>query len=198
VLLDGDIDVIDGGWLREMVSLALRPDVGAVGARLLHPDDTLRHAGLVLGFGDGPGIAGCLGQAAGRNDNGYFGHFALTREVSAVTGACLAIRKATLEALGGFEEGQLPEAYGDVDLCLRLWSRGLRVLWTPFAELYRLGPAQEDAASERAAEAALMRARWGDALTADPFYNPAFSRHGQPFQLADAPPACRPWRASRG
>jgi GT2 family glycosyltransferase len=202
VMVNNDIDVIDGGWLREMVSHAVRPDVGAVGAKLIYADEHIQHAGIVLGVGrhdDGPGIAGHFGHFAEAEDEGYLGQLALTREVSAVTGACLALRRAVWEAVGGLDETNLPVSYNDVDLCLRIRASGLRIIWTPFAELYHLESAsrgREDAPEQRARaarEARYMRHRWGPILDDDPFYNPNFDRGSHVFELA-RPPRPRPWR----
>jgi GT2 family glycosyltransferase len=129
MLLNNDIDVIRGDWLREMVSQAVRPDVGAVGAKLIYPNDTIQHAGVVLGIigpGVGPGVAGHSSVGLARADTGYFGHNALTRDVSAVTGACLAMRRQVYLSVGGLDEANLPVAFNDVDLCLRIAATGLR------------------------------------------------------------------------
>jgi GT2 family glycosyltransferase len=202
VLVNNDIDVIDSGWLREMVSHAIRPDVGAVGAKLIYGDDRIQHAGIVLGVGhhdEGPGIAGHFGHFAEADDAGYLGQFALTREVSAVTGACLALRREVWEAVGGLDEINLPVAYNDVDLCLRIRARGYRIIWTPFAELYHLESAsrgREETPEQRARaerEARYMRDRWGSILDDDPFYNPNFDRSSHLFTWA-RPPRLRSWR----
>ncbi|WP_284944807.1 glycosyltransferase family 2 protein [Acidisoma cladoniae] len=181
VLINNDIDVIDGDWLREMVSHAVRPDVGAVGAKLLYADDTVQHAGVVLGVAVSR-VAGHFGHGAARDDAGPFGQFALTRELSAVTGACLALRRAVYEQVGGMDAEHLPVSFNDVDLCLRIRAAGLRVVWTPFAELYHLesasrGGEQTPAQLDRAKrEIATMRDRWGAVLDHDPFHNPNFDR----------------------
>src|SRR5262249_48106985 len=116
VLLNNDVEVISGLWLEEMVSQALRPDVGAVGAKLLYPDGRVQHAGVLLGVGHG---AGHFFHGAPGDREGYFGFLALTRRVSAVTAACMALRRATYLEVGGLDEN-LPVAFNDVDLCLRL------------------------------------------------------------------------------
>ena len=203
VLVNSDIAVIDGGWLREMVSLALRPDVGAVGAKLLYGDGTVQHAGVVLGVG-APGVAGHFGHFAAANDGGYVGQLILTRELSAVTGACLALRKEVYEAVGGMDEDNLPVSYNDVDLCLRIREHGLRVVWTPFAELYHLegGSRGFDETPEKMArakrEADYMRRRWAPVLDADSFYNPNFDLKDHSFDLAHPPRREKPWRRAGG
>ncbi|WP_428489738.1 glycosyltransferase [Rhodopila sp.] len=203
VLVNNDIDVIDGGWLRELVSIAVRPDVGAVGPKLLFGDGRIQHAGVVLGVGNhgtGPGVAGHFGYSANRDEIGYFGQYALTREVSAVTGACLAMRKAVYEAVGGLDPDNLPVTFNDVDLCLRIRAQGLRVIWTPFAELYHLESASRglDRTPEQVARAAreadYMRHQWGPELDNDPFYNPNFRRLDHDFRLANPPLREKRWR----
>lgn len=193
VLLNNDVDVINGDWLTEMVSHVVRPDIGAVGAKLIYSDGRIQHAGIVLGVGEyegGPGIAGHFGHFADENDEGYLGQFALTREVSAVTGACLAVRREVWMAVGGLNELSLPVAYNDVEFCLAIRARGWRILWTPFAKLYHLESASRGSEKtpeqhERAAaEARYMRDQWGAFLDNDPFYNPNFDRCSHLFQLA--------------
>ena len=192
VLLNNDVDVIASGWLREMVGHAMRPDVGAVGARLLFGNGKIQHAGVVLGVGQfegGPGIAGHFGFHAPATDEGYGEQFVLTREVSAVTGACLALRRPVFQQAGGLDETNLPVALNDVDLCLRIRALGLRIIWTPFAELYHLesasrGSDQTAGSAERfRRECRYLRDRWSAVLDADPFYNPNFSRADHSFQL---------------
>ena len=121
VLLNDDTEVTSGGWLRELVSQALRPDVGIVGARLLYPDGTVQHAGIIVQDGR-PHHQFRLSDAA---ELGPFGELALTRSVSAVTGACLALRRSVFEEVGGLDEA-LAVSFGDVDLCLRVSELGYR------------------------------------------------------------------------
>jgi O-antigen biosynthesis protein len=117
LLLNNDMDVIEAGWLREMVSHALRPDVGIVGAKLLYTDETIQHGGVVLGP---RGQITHLHRFAGRNDPGYRGQLSLARTLSAVTGACAAIRRAVFFEVGGFDEINFQVGFNDIDLCLRL------------------------------------------------------------------------------
>jgi GT2 family glycosyltransferase len=203
VMLNNDVDVMGGGWLKEMVSHAVRPEVGAVGAKLIYGDSRIQHAGVVLGVGQhdaGPGVAGHFGHHEEADDPGYLGQFALTRAVSAVTGACLAVRRDVFLAVGGLDETALPVSFNDVDLCLRIGALGLRIIWTPFAELYHLesasrGQAETPEQVARAArEADYMRDRWGAVLDADPFYNPNFDRRNHAFELARPPYRRKPWR----
>jgi O-antigen biosynthesis protein len=199
VLINNDIDVSDGGWLREMVSLVVRPGVGVVGAKLLFPDNRVQHAGVVLGVGESA-VAGHFGYHAHRNDPGYVGQFILARELSAVTGACLAISKELYETIGGLDAKNLPVSYNDVDLCLRIREHGRRVIWTPFAELYHLESASRgyvqtpDRIAETKREIDYMRSRWGCLLDNDRFYNTNFDRLDHSFQLKFPARRQRPWR----
>src|SRR5690606_39042414 len=123
VLLNNDIDVIGPGWLRELVGQAMRPDVGAAGARLLFVDGRVQHAGIALGVG---GVASYYHPFVERQARGYRDALVLVREVSAVTGACLALRREVYERVGGLEEEHLAVAFNDVDLCLKIREAGLR------------------------------------------------------------------------
>ncbi len=193
VLLNNDIDVIEPDWLRELVSHAIRPEVGAVGAKLLYADGRVQHAGVVLGAG---GVAGHFGYLATEDDIGYFGQHILTRNVSAVTGACLAVRRTLYEEVGGLDERNLPVAFNDVDFCLRLRRGGYNNVWTPFAKLFHLESASRgsDLVPEKAErfrkECEYMTATWGDLLAADPYYNPNLALENGRFRLA-APPRRR-------
>ncbi len=121
-----------GDWLEEMVSQILQAGVGIVGAKLDYPDGTIQHAGVTLGI---DGVAGHLHRGADRFDLGYFGDLALTRRVSAVTGACMLIRRDVWDDLGGLDATDLAVAFNDIDFCLRAQESGWAVIWTPFAEL---------------------------------------------------------------
>jgi glycosyltransferase involved in cell wall biosynthesis/SAM-dependent methyltransferase len=173
VLLNNDVDVISSWWLEEMVSHALRTEVGAVGAKLLYPDGRVQHAGVVLGVGHG---AGHFFHLASRDDTGYFGFLVLTRRVSAVTAACMALRRSVYLEVGGLDEDNFPVAFNDVDFCLRIGARGYAIVWTPHAELYHLESATRgaDLGSERLTrlerDAEQLQRRWGTVLRSDPYY----------------------------
>ncbi len=198
LLLNNDVEVIDPGWLHEMVGQAMRPDVGAVGAKLLYADDTVQHGGVVLGAG---GVAGHFGLGMDRADPGHFGVLALVRQVSAVTAACLAVRREVYRAVGGLDERNLVVAFNDVDFCIRIGQRGLRILWTPFAELFHLESVSRgfalrgEKAARFAREVAYMKARWPDALEVDPFYNPNLDSGAAVGGLAAKPRRTPPWHA---
>jgi hypothetical protein len=195
LLLDADLDTAAPGWLEEMVSQALRPDVGAVGAKLLLADGRVQHCGLLLGTGPA-GIADSYEALAPREAAGYAGRLQLLREVSAVSDACLAVRRTLFEAVGGLDPDHRAGRFADVDFCLRLRERGYRVLLTPFAELSRLAraPAGESVPRPDDADAEHMKLRWGAALVSDPFYSPNFSLRDGHYQLA-APRRRRPWES---
>jgi len=180
-----------------MVSQACRPEIGAVGAMLYYPNDTIQHAGVVLGLGTS-GIAAHAYAYRPRGYSGQIGRALLAQTLSAVTAACLVVRRAVYEEAGGFDE-QLAIAYNDVDLCLRIRARGYRNLWTPYAELYHhesasRGLENTPAKLERLErDAEYMRRRWGAALDADPAYNPNLALDGDSFSLAFPPRGRRPW-----
>jgi glycosyltransferase involved in cell wall biosynthesis len=195
-LLNNDIEVITPGWLEEMVSHALRPGVGAVGAMLYFPNDTIQHAGVVLGIG---GVAGhpfkTLARGAGDEKN----RVRLAQTYSAVTAACMVIRKDTIIGVGGFDAESLPVAFNDVDLCLRLRCAGLRNLWTPFAEFYHHESASRgnettpEKQARFAAEVGTMLHRWGLLLRDDPAYNPNLTIHREDMSLARPPRVRKHW-----
>ena len=189
-LVNNDIEVISPDWLDELVSHALRPGVGAVGARLWFPDDTLQHGGVVLGLG---GVAGHIHMGIGRDQLGHQGRAALTQNLSAVTAACLVVKKSIFEAVGGLNEQDLAVAFNDVDFCLRVREAGYRNVWTPFAELYHYESASrgyEDTPEKQqrfSKEVAYMHQRWGKLLQTDPAYNPNLSLSGEDFSYAWPP-----------
>ena len=197
--VNDDILVVEPGWLRSMAALAAAPDVGAVGAKLFYPDGRIQHAGIVLGVGPhrvaGHEFRGAPGQSPGPQNR-----LLLIRETSAVTAACMVVDRARFLAVGGFDEEALPVAFNDVDLCLKLGGKGWRTIWTPAARLMHLesasrGSDKGDAAAARLAqEAAVIRARWGKRLAADPYYNPNLTLEDESFTLAARSRAAAPWR----
>ncbi|SDD67678.1 Glycosyltransferase, GT2 family [Variovorax sp. CF079] len=188
-LVNNDIEVVSPEWLGEMVSLALQPGVGAVGAKLLFPDQSVQHAGVLLGVG---GIAGHAHKHLEDWQPGHGGRARLIQSFSAVTAACLVVRKSLYEQLGGLDVN-LGVAFNDVDFCLRLRQAGYRNVWTPYAELLHHESATRGADVEAEArerldkEAAYMRQRWGDMLAADPAYNPNLTLDNETFGLAWPP-----------
>jgi GT2 family glycosyltransferase len=189
-LINDDIEVIAPEWLSEMVSLALQPAIGAVGARLLYPNDTLQHGGVILGLG---GVAGHSHKHLPRHHHGYCCRAALVQGFSAVTAACLVIRKAVYEEVGGLNETDLAIAFNDVDFCLRVREAGYRNVWTPYAELYHHESASRGRDSTRAKqtrfarEIAYMKSRWASLLLNDPAYSPNLTLNREDFSLAWPP-----------
>ena len=198
LLLNNDTEILHPDWLSELVSHAIRPDVGAVGARLLYPDGTIQHAGMLLGPA---GAATHVGRFAQRDAQGYDGQMACTRDLSAVTGACIALRRDVFRGVGGMDE-RLAVAWNDVDLCLRVRAAGLRVIWTPHAllmhrEAVTRGLEAEDPSklARFGQEKALMQAHWNDAMDVDPFLNPnLLASEAGPLVLT-RPRIRRPWQA---
>ena len=188
-LLNNDIEVIAADWLSEMVSHAIRPDIGAVGARLWYPDFTLQHGGVVLGIG---GVAGHAHKRLPRGQPGHAHRAMLIQNFSAVTAACLVARKAVYRQVNGFDEA-LAVAFNDVDFCLRVRASGYRILWTPYAELLHRESATRGPEHTRekqlrfAGEVALMKSRWGELLLRDPAYNPNLTLDRQDFSIAWPP-----------
>ncbi|GJE55535.1 glycosyltransferase family 2 protein [Methylobacterium thuringiense] len=186
LFLNNDVEVIEPGWLTELVSIALDQSIGAVGAKLLYPDGTLQHGGIVLGIG---GVAGHSHLGLPAEDPGYFERMVLSQEVSAVTGACLAMRRSVFSEVGGFDAKHLKVAFNDVDLCLRVREAGYRIVWTPHARLIHhesKSRGSEDSPEKRArfeSECRVMRERWEPLLRADPYYNPNLSRVAAHFRL---------------
>lgn len=197
VLLNNDIEAIGRDWLREMVSHAIRPEVGAVGAMLYYPGDTVQHAGVVLGIG---GVAGHAYVGLQRGNPGDKHRAALAQAVSAVTGACLAVRASVFHEVGGLDE-RLAVAFNDIDFCIRVREAGYRNIWTPFAELYHHESASRgyEDTPEKAArfrtEEDFMKARWGELLQRDPYYNPNLALDASPYSLAFPP---RGWTVEPG
>jgi glycosyltransferase involved in cell wall biosynthesis len=185
-LLNNDIEVINRDWLEEMVAIASQDSIGIVGARLWYPDFRLQHAGVILGIG---GVAGHGHRLAPKGDPGYFGRAALPQQLSAVTGACLLIKRALWDALGGLDE-TLGVAFNDIDLCLRAGVAGYRTVWTPFAELIHyesISRGAEDTPEKIArftSETALMRSRWGHKLEEDPFYSPNLTLIAEDYSIS--------------
>jgi GT2 family glycosyltransferase len=183
--INNDIEVTHGDWLDEMVALALRPDAGCVGAKLLYPDGRIQHAGIVIGLG---GVAGHGHRFARADDPGYLHRLRCVQNVSAVTAACVLVRREVFEQVGGFDES-LTVAFNDVDFCLKVRAAGYLNLWTPFAELIHhesvsrgrdLTPTK---ARRFGDEYATMQRRWGADLLNDPYYSPHLTYDREDFSL---------------
>ena len=175
VLLNNDTDVLDPGWLRELVAQTMRPDVGIAGAKLLYGDGRIQHAGVVLGPA---GRGSHMWRYLPGDVPGYLDQLVVTRRVTALTGACVAIRREVYEAVGGCNATHLPITWNDIDLCLKVRALGLQAIWTPHARMLHLEQASRGSDDTPAnqirflREQAWMRERWGAALDHDPFRNP--------------------------
>jgi O-antigen biosynthesis protein len=191
VLLNDDVVVRTPDWIEVMLGALLQADVGVVGAKLHYPDGRVQHGGVVLGIG---GVAGHAHKYFPRRHPGYFGRLVLPQTVSAVTGACLMVRRETYMALGGLDQEHLPIAFNDVDFCLRVRAAGLRCVWAPDAVLTHyesVSRGAEDTPAKRRRferEAAYMRRRWGALLRDDPCYSPYLTRRREDFSLREDPP----------
>jgi GT2 family glycosyltransferase len=179
LMLNDDITVIDPGWLRAMVEIAQRPDVGIVGAKLLYPDDTIQHAGVVLG--PFAGSVHVFKRLPGDNP-GYFDLPDVVRNVSAVTFACALIDRAVFETIGGLDEVNLPVAFNDTDFCLRTREAGFEVIYTPHACLYHHESVTKVVIAHPH-EIGLLRERWRHVIDHDPYYNPNLTRQGEDARL---------------
>jgi GT2 family glycosyltransferase len=186
LFLNNDIEAINDDWLARMLEHALRPQIGCVGAKLLYPDRTIQHAGIILGIG---GVAGHSHKYFPAEADGYFGRLKVIQNVSAVTAACLMVRREVFTAVGGFNpDFQL--AFGDVDLCVRIHNAGFRNLFTPYAELYHhesktRGVEDTEEKKERfVREARCFTAKHAKLLSSgDPFYNPNLSLDHEDFSI---------------
>ena len=188
LLLNNDTQVISINWIEELLMYAQRPDVGAVGAKLYYPDKTIQHAGIVIGLG-AHRTAGHSHYKVASTNLGYMGRLCYAQDVSAVTGACLMVKKTLYDALGGLDES-FAVALNDVDFCLRLRDRGLWNVWNPYCELYHFESVSRgsDLDGERAAryekECELFRSRYAKLLEqGDPYYNVNFSLDRSDYTL---------------
>ena len=190
VLLNNDIEIISPDWIEQMLMLAQQPDVGAVGAMLYYPDDTIQHAGVITGLG---GYAGHSHKYAKRGHSGYMFRLATVQDLSAVTAAMMMVSAAAFDRVGGLDES-FAVAFNDVDFCLRLRAAGYRLLFTPYAEAYHCesksrGLDKRGAAKQRfEGEQALLKQRYGAALLRDPFYNPNLTLDMENFSEAEVLP----------
>jgi glycosyltransferase involved in cell wall biosynthesis len=194
--LNNDLKFSKGDWLERMVAQVSLKEVGAVGARLLYPSNLLQHGGIILGI---DGIAGHNHKGSRKGDPGYFGRAILTQNVSAVTGACILIRRDVFEQVGGFDP-DLSVAFNDVDVCLRIRAAGYRVVYEARAEAFHYESASRgyetspEKFSRFQQERSIMRTRWSSTLALDPYYNPNLSITTEDFSLAFPPRISRPWR----
>ncbi len=179
LFLHSDIQAINADWIEELLMYAQREDVGAVGGKLYYPDNTIQSAGLVVGMNH---TVGPVHYRQSKDNVGYMGKLWYAQDMSAVSGACMMVRKSCFEDLGGFDE-QYEKDYYDADYCLRAGKEGKLVVFTPFAQLYHFEPKRyegelkrRDGKAEPNKDAKLFCQRWRDFMDkGDPYYNPNFS-----------------------
>jgi len=187
-LVNNDIEVITPDWLTEMAGWAMTAGVGCVGAKLLYPDDTIQHGGVILGYGGGAGHAH---KHLKRDESGYQFRLKLVQNFSAVTAACLLVRKSLYQQVGGLDADNLPVAFNDVDFCLKLREAGYRNVWTPYAELYHHESISRgaDTSPEKSrrflSELAYLRTRWKTHSITDPYYSVHLSTTREDFAITD-------------
>lgn len=186
VLLNDDIEIISGNWLEEMAGHAQRKTIGAVSAVLVYPDDTIQHAGLILGVG---GVANHSHKFAPASSPGYFGRLLISANYAAVTGACLMVSRERYLGIGGLDE-ELAVAYNDVDFCLRLLREGYRNIVLAHIRLYHhesrsrgLDTVADCDKDRLKRDMAVMESRWRDLIANDPYYNPNLTRAREDFTL---------------
>lgn len=186
LLLNNDTEVISSDWIEELLGYCMRPDVGIVGARLFYEDDTVQHAGVILGFGS---IAGHCFVQQPRSNSGYQHRIISAQNYSAVTAACMMVDKKVFEEVGGLST-ELAVAFNDVDFCLKVGAAGYRIVYNPYVELYHYESKSrglEDTPEKLARfnkEIATLESRWPEAFAkTDPYYNPNLTLKSQDFSL---------------
>jgi O-antigen biosynthesis protein len=186
LFLNNDIEVISEEWLEAMVEHAVRPEVGAVGARLLYSNNLIQHAGVIIGIG---GVAGHSHKYYPGDHPGYFSRSKAIQNLSAVTAACMMVRAEVFKSLGGFDEKNLAVAFNDVDFCLKIRQKGLLIIYTPYAELYHYESISRgaDQTPEKALrfrkEVEYMMGNWNGTLHNDPYYNPNLTLEKEDFSI---------------
>ena len=178
LFLNNDVEILTPQWMEEMLQICQQKDVAITGAKLYYPDDTIQHAGVVLGLG---GIAGHIMCKASREDPGYFGRTVTVQEISAVTAACMMIRTEDFWNAGGFDE-TFQVAFNDIDLCMKVRAAGKKIVFTPYAELYHYESKSrglEDTPEKQFRfdkEVKAFEAKWSEQLAkGDPYYSPNLS-----------------------
>jgi GT2 family glycosyltransferase len=195
-LINNDIEIITADWMEEMLTLLLRPNIGAVGAKLLWPNDMVQHGGVVLGINN---LAGHIGNNQLKTHLGYHGLLQVTHRVGAVTAACLLTRKADYLNVGGLDELSFPVAFNDVAYCLKLAKNNLACVWSPFARMIHAESMSrgKDDSPEKTARARMemgyLRDQWTEELMTDRYYHPSLSLNSldAPFSALALPPRNR-------
>lgn len=180
VMLNDDMEIINADWLTSLLEISQEPEIGAVGARLLHADGSIQHVGCVIGICGG---SAHVYHSAPGEFIGYNGFTHLIRNYSAVTGACMATRKSVVAQIGGFDESFAVD-FNDTDLCLRMIESGYRIVYTPYCQLFHFEGASAQRSKQNADEHRRFVARWGRFMDNDPHYNPNFARDRFDFSVA--------------
>lgn len=194
--VNNDTEVISPDWLTEMVAHALRPEIGAVGAKLYYPNNLIQHAGVITGIG---GTAGHVHKNFSKSSLGMNQKAVVIQNFSAVTAACLVIKKSIFNEVDGFNETDLKVTLNDIDFCLKVREKGYYNLFTPYAELYHhesisaKNLENEKNKSRFLQESNYFQDKWKDTLNKDPFYNPNLTLENENFSLAHPPRAYKPW-----
>ena len=188
MLLNNDTEMIEPDSIKEMLDVCMRPDVGIVGAKLIFEDNTIQHTGVIIGFG---GVAGHAFIGQDRDDNGYFSRIISVQDLSAVTAACLMVRRSVFDEVEGLNE-EFKVAFNDIDFCLKVRKAGYLVVYNPYAQFYHYeskSRGQEDSADKVARfqqEIGLFGERWGELLEhGDPYYNPNLTLDKADFSLKE-------------
>ncbi len=192
LFLNNDTEVISEEWLSAMIEHVQRNEVGAVGCKLLYPDDTIQHAGLILGISGIPGKPGIAGHSHKHFPDDAYGYYMkphIIQNLSAVTGACVMMRRDVFEGVGGFDEN-LAYAFNDVDLCLKIRKRGYLIVYTPYAKLYHYESQSRGYENNPGKikrffrEIEYMREKWGKVIDkGDPYYNPNLSLEHENYRI---------------
>ena len=186
ILLNNDVEIITPEWIEEMLMYSQRDDIGAVGAMLYYPNDTIQHAGVTIGVLT---LAGHNFKHSHRGDPGYFGRAGYQQNISAVTAACLMVSSEVYEKVNGLDES-FAVAFNDIDFCMRIRKEGYLIVFTPFAELYHyesISRGDDETPEKRkrfVSEVERFQSRWKKELEAgDPYYNPNLTLDREDFSL---------------
>lgn len=187
ILLNNDIEIITNNWMEEMLMYSQREDVGAVGAKLYYPNDTIQHAGVIVGI---KGVAGHSHQFMPRDTVGYMFRCYVPQDLSAVTAACVMMKKSVFKEVGGLDEEHFKVAFNDIDLCMKIRKAGYLVVWTPYAEAYHyesISRGAEDTPEKQErfrGEVAAFMSKWKKELDmGDPYYNPNLTLEKEDFSI---------------
>jgi GT2 family glycosyltransferase len=176
VFLNNDVMIFDSAWLKTLVAWALQSEIGVIGAKLLFPNNTIEHVGVVLGHG---GLAGHIYPGQPASEPGHLRELTVAHEVTAVTGACFAMQREKFEAVGGFDAKNLPVDLNDIDLCLKIAEHGWKIVWTPKSVLYHMQSASRGFPIKPfklyQKEREYFRQRWSQVIRDDPYFHPALS-----------------------